>query len=77
MLSAKHVWVMAIEDLGDQGLPGWTFSMDEVSAGVWRVRGWHLDGRSVERTGTEESLLLKECVEDAKRLMGKRYTNRS
>jgi hypothetical protein len=68
---------MAIEDLGDQGLPGWTFSMEEVSAGAWRVRGWHVDGRSVERTGTDEVPLLKECVEDAKRLTGKRYANRT
>ena len=32
-------------------LPGWSFAIDEVSAGVYRVLGRDLAGRTVEATG--------------------------
>lgn len=46
-------------------LPGWTFEMDEVSAGVYRVRGVDEAGRSVESTGTDPDALLASCRSSA------------
>ena len=46
-------------------LPGWNFDVDEVSVGVYKVRGWDLDGRTVETTGTDPEALLKQCRESA------------
>jgi hypothetical protein len=33
-------------------LTDWSFSLEEVSAGVYRARGIDAAGRSVEKTGT-------------------------
>jgi hypothetical protein len=52
----------------DPKLPGWTFSVEEVSMGVYRVDGKHDDGRSVSRVGTEAYDLWDEVIEDAKGL---------
>ena len=52
------------------GLEGWSFEIDEVSAGVYWVRGVHADGRSVEATGAgPPDALLDRCRTEA-RLMG-------
>lgn len=40
---------------------GWAFSLEEVSAGVWRVVGTNQDGRSVERTGSDLEATLADC----------------
>jgi hypothetical protein len=42
-------------------LPGWTFEVEEISAGVYRVRGVDRAGRSVEQTGTDPDAVLEEC----------------
>jgi len=42
-------------------LPGWTFDVDEVSAGVYRAVGVDESGRSVQATGTDPDRLLDEC----------------
>jgi len=39
----------------------WTFDADEVSAGVYRVRGADEMGRSVEAIGTDPDALLEQC----------------
>jgi hypothetical protein len=41
-------------------LPEWTFEIDEVSAGVYRVQGVDEEGRSVEVTGTDPDALLDD-----------------
>ena len=46
-------------------LPGWTFDLDEISAGVYRVRGVDEAGRSVEATGTDPDALVDECRKSA------------
>lgn len=46
-------------------LPGWAFEVDEVSAGVYRVRGVDEAGRSVESTGTDPEALLASCRSSA------------
>ena len=53
-------------------LEGWTFDVDEVSAGVYRVRGTHSDGRLVEALGTELTALLERCRADARSLKSAR-----
>jgi hypothetical protein len=49
-------------------LPGWHFSLTETSIGVYRVEGYHLDGRSVSRVGHHLPVLVRETVEDAQNL---------
>jgi hypothetical protein len=39
----------------------WSFSVEEVSAGVYRARGVDLAGRTVEASGTDPETLLQEC----------------
>ena len=50
-------------------LPGWLFEVDEVSAGVYKVYGKDISGRSGEATGTEPEALLDECKRFAKRMI--------
>ena len=49
-------------------VPGWRFSLTEVSMGVYRAEGFHPDGRSVSRTGHDVPLLISETTEDARAL---------
>jgi hypothetical protein len=42
-------------------LPGWTFTVSEISAGVYRVEGRDLDGRSVSLTGNDPEELLEDA----------------
>jgi hypothetical protein len=46
---------------------GWIFETEEVSAGVYRVRGTDRLGRSIEATGTDPDALLEKCKSDAVR----------
>jgi hypothetical protein len=48
-------------DGGIDKLPGWTFEVDEVLAGVFRVRAIDESGHSVERTGTDAEALIEAC----------------
>jgi len=57
----------------DQGLPGWRFTIEEMSYGHWRAEGLHQDGRSVARDGSDELALLAECVADARKLPERRH----
>jgi hypothetical protein len=52
----------------EQLLSGWSFTVEEVSAGVYRVRGVAQSGRSVETTGTDPNALLVRCQRDAIRI---------
>jgi hypothetical protein len=45
--------------------PGWSFSSEEVSAGVYRLRGVDSAGRSVEATGTDYDELLTRLKRQA------------
>jgi hypothetical protein len=49
-------------------LPDWVFEVDEVSAGVFHVRGVDHSGRSVEATGTDPDALLDDCRRSAERM---------
>ena len=68
---------MAATEIPDQGLPGWRFTLEEVSMGAYRVEGHHADGRSVSRYGSDEKALLAECVQDAKGLAERRHAQGS
>jgi hypothetical protein len=50
-------------------LPGWSFAIDEVSAGVYRVIGRDLAGRAVEATGPRLKVLIEKCLQDASQMM--------
>jgi hypothetical protein len=41
--------------------PGWVFEVDELSIGVYVVRGVGELGQSVELKGFDEDKLLEEC----------------
>jgi len=43
-------------------LPGWTFEVDEASAGVFEVVGLHTSGRSLRLVGTDPASLVDERV---------------
>lgn len=49
-------------------MPRWTFYVDEVSAGVFRVKGVDEVGRSVESKGTDPDSLLEDCKSSAARI---------
>jgi hypothetical protein len=51
---------------------GWDFKIEEVSAGVYRVRGTDRLGRSIEVTGTDPDTLLEECKRDASKMLAGR-----
>jgi hypothetical protein len=55
-------------ELPDPTLTGWTFSQREVANGVWKVDAWHVDGRSVSRTGYDLGEALTLCRADASNL---------
>ena len=47
---------------------GWTFALQDVSAGVYRVTGVGPGGTSAERTGTDEKTIFLAVVADAEEL---------
>ena len=55
--------------ISEKDLAGWTFEVEEVSAGVYRVQGVDEHGRSVQATGTDPDKLLGECKKAAARLI--------
>lgn len=50
-------------------LPGWSFTVVEVSADVYRVIGRDLAGRTVEATGARLKVLFEKCLQDASQMM--------
>jgi hypothetical protein len=53
-------------------LPGWRFTLTEISFGVFRAEGFHDDGRTVSRMGHDVPLLIKEAAKDARNLPKRR-----
>lgn len=51
-------------------LPGWTFLVEERSAGIYVARGSDQSGRSVQSSGTDADALLERFREDASKLDG-------
>jgi hypothetical protein len=47
--------------VGAQDISDWSFSVDEVSAGVYRVKGIDSAGSTVETTGTDPDAALEKC----------------
>jgi hypothetical protein len=60
------------DETKDPTLPGWTFTTEEISAGVYKIEGRHVDGRSVARTGYNDEEGLEACKEDARALPERR-----
>lgn len=52
-----------------EDLAGWTFKVEEVSAGVYRVHGVDEEGRSLQATGTDPNALLEEGKRNAAQVM--------
>lgn len=55
------------KDLGIEPY-GWSFQVEEVSAGVYQVTGTDRAGRRVTLTGTEPEEVLEECKRNAMRI---------
>jgi hypothetical protein len=49
-------------------LPGWSFDVHEVSAGVYEVTGTDALGHRVQTNGTDYDALIKECREAAAKM---------
>lgn len=49
--------------------PGWEFDIAEVSANIFVVRGEDNQGRSVELTGTDPDILIKEAHDAARKII--------
>jgi hypothetical protein len=50
-------------------LDGWSFDVDEISAGVYRALGKDRAGRSVEFVGVDPEELLERCRVAAKEIV--------
>jgi hypothetical protein len=50
-------------------LPDWSFAIDEVSSGVYRVLGHDLARRTVEATGPKLRVLIEKCLQAAIQVM--------
>jgi hypothetical protein len=50
-------------------LRDWSFAIDEVSAGVYRVVGRDLAGRTVEATGPRLKVVIEKCTQAAIQMM--------
>jgi hypothetical protein len=46
-------------------VPGWRFTITEISNNVYRVDGRDAAGRSISRTGHKEDELMRDCIQDA------------
>jgi hypothetical protein len=44
-----------------EDLPGWSFDVDEVSAGVYKAFGEDRAGRNIEETGLDPVVLIEKC----------------
>ena len=58
-------------------LRGWSFSVDEVSAGVYKAVGWDVEGRRVEFVGFDPDALMERCKAAAREIIQQVTTPRS
>lgn len=65
-IAAKSRAQMIVDYPLEQGVDGWFFRQQEVSAGAYLVEGSDCWGRKVSRTGGDPDALLNECVMDAR-----------
>ena len=49
----------------DPECPGWSFEIDEISAGVYEIRAKDINGRSFSKTAVEVD--IEKTLEDATR----------
>jgi len=47
---------------------GWSFTVTEVTAGMYRVKGIGPDGLTIERHGPDDDLLLDKLIADSIKL---------
>ena len=59
----------AAGEAADQGIPGWRFTVQERSAGVYEVEGLDSDDRRVYRQGADPDAILEAAVADARAIM--------
>jgi hypothetical protein len=46
-------------------LPGWSFEVEELPAGRYRIVGTEKGGKTFDMQGTDYDSLLKDCQEEA------------
>jgi hypothetical protein len=49
-------------------LPNWTFDVEEISMGVYRMLAEHRWGSRIDLTGIDPDALLKEAVASAEKM---------
>ena len=52
-------------------LRDWMFEIEEVSAGMFQVKGVDTAGRSVEASGTDPDAVLADCKKAAAEMQGR------
>ena len=52
-------------------LRDWMFEIEEVSAGMFQVKGVDTAGRSVEASGTDPDTVLADCKKAAAEMQGR------
>jgi hypothetical protein len=62
-----------MDEIENRKAPGWRFRITEVSAGAYKVDGFHTDGRSVSRYGGDPEAVLSDCIRDAQALPLRRF----
>jgi hypothetical protein len=51
-----------VEPIDDRA-PGWTFHIEEASAGVWRLRAQDEEGRTIESTGVDPDAMKQDALD--------------
>lgn len=57
-------------------LPGWSFDIDEVSAGVYQVIATDEEGRGFTKVGIDPEMLIAECQSEASNIQRKSSSSR-
>lgn len=57
-------------------LPGWSFDIDEVSAGVYQVVAANEEGGRVTKTGIDPEILIAECRSEASNIHSNSWSSR-
>ena len=61
----------SVQTVRFEDTPGWQFTVDEVSGGVFQVLGVDESGRSVRVSGQDPDELLQRCHEQAVQMMSR------
>lgn len=56
------------QDLHNKDLHGWSFHINEISNGYYRVEGWDRVGHVISRDGLNPDELIEKCKDDIREI---------